>query len=308
MTQSRNVLLLGGPDAGKTNFIFRLWLSVHKSNGLLKADGVPSELTYLEGGARTLVGGHFAPKTPVEEYNKCTIPVRCATEDSEYRGTLVVPDRSGETWKKIYHRREWTTEWDEMIDECCSCLLFVRIDSNQVVTPIDWVTCEKRLGVMLNEAGVGGTSLSEDAEALDNGDTPTEVMIVDWLQFLRKAYTDKMGGAYRPRVGIVVSAWDLLSDDQRESPPGSYIEHNFPLLHQFTNANRTHFDFQIFGLSIVGGDFDRSEGFRSDFLNGDPGASGYVVVSINGDVRFVFDITLPVAWAMGVISDLKPSQ
>ena len=46
------VLLIGGPDAGKSNFLFRLWIAIDTGQGALVKDGLPSELDYLSGGPR----------------------------------------------------------------------------------------------------------------------------------------------------------------------------------------------------------------------------------------------------------------
>ena len=40
MQTERSVLLVGGPDAGKTNFLIRLWMSLQDQSGWLKADGL----------------------------------------------------------------------------------------------------------------------------------------------------------------------------------------------------------------------------------------------------------------------------
>ena len=62
------VLLIGGPDAGKSNFLFRLWIAIDAGQGALVKDGLPSELDYLSGGA----GGCWKAGLRNTHPRKCT--------------------------------------------------------------------------------------------------------------------------------------------------------------------------------------------------------------------------------------------
>ncbi|MCK4794448.1 MAG: hypothetical protein KAV87_62545, partial [Desulfobacteraceae bacterium] len=248
---------------------------------------------YLKAGADNILSGAFAPRTPREVFNRTVIPVKDASGAEDFRGRLVVPDCSGELWLDIYRKREWSEDWENIISDLCGCLLFVRIDSDETVNPLDWVSCEKLLCSPANFPDLLG---NEEMETI----TPTQVVLVDWLQFLRRAFTDRVGGSFRPRIGIVITAWDFVPKEQEYSDPGNYLKSNFPLLWQFMLTNTDRFDFATFGLSITGGNLNDATGFRKDYLNSDPHKAGYVVHSEKGVVHKSGDLTLPVAWAMGL--------
>ena len=61
MGNKPSVLLIGGPDAGKTNYLGRLWIAINSNAGLLRKDGLPDDLAYLEEVANELLQGRFAP-------------------------------------------------------------------------------------------------------------------------------------------------------------------------------------------------------------------------------------------------------
>jgi hypothetical protein len=292
MRPSHNIVVVGLPDSGKTNYIIRFWLALRENSGLLRSDGLPDDLEYLEAGANELLGGDFAPHTPHEVSNRARIPIAYSGPSSDgLNGTLVVPDYSGEVWEEIYQKREWSEEWEELFDGSCGCLLFIRADSEHIIPSLDWISAAKYFGSPDEIAAL----VAEQHENV----TPSQVILVDWLQFFRRAFTDRIGGEFRPRVGIVVSAWDFVPEDQKLLGPSVYIEANFPLLKQFLDSNQEGFDAEFFGVSIVGGDLKDVTGFRDAYLNSGPQNAGYVVYEQNATLQEIKDLTYPVAWALG---------
>jgi hypothetical protein len=294
----RSVLLIGVQDAGKSNFLFRLWLKLDLGNGILSKAALPPDLDYLSNGGEHLLKGEFAPRTPQDVHDKSEIPVKFGTDGNQIVGKLIVPDLPGEQILSVYRTRQWSKEWEDKIAHGCGCLMFIRVESKELIQPLDWVTCETRFG-----GPVADASPEKDRET-ERAKPPTQVVMVDWLQFLRKAFTAKAGGSYRPRVGIVVSAWDLAPEDQKPAGPEEWIKSNLPLLHQFAQTNGKDFEFAYFGVSVASGDFDAEEGFKSKYLSGDPRDAGEVVHSLTGTVETSGDVTLPVAWAMGLTNIL----
>lgn len=283
------VVLIGGPDSGKTNFIIRLWLAIRGNAGGIKQDGLPDRLEYLQSGGQKLLSGEFVGHTAHDVYNETIIPCLVTRKGKSEKGHLIVPDCSGERWMSIYNKREWSTQWEEHFSENTGCLIFIRATSDQIISPLDWVQCERLWG---------GAVAPNDGEKYS---TPTQVVITEWLQFIRSAFVKKIGNRVLPRVGIVVAAWDRVPQESKTSGPMAYIAQEFPLLAQFIRANDDIFDFAVFGTSIAGGDFDHEPGFKEKCLGqNDPLENGYVVHELLGSLRQTSDLTLPVTWAMGV--------
>ena len=58
MTNSA-VLLIGGPETGKSNFLFRAWTHIFSADGLLEKDGMPPDAEYLRDGAERQLRGEY---------------------------------------------------------------------------------------------------------------------------------------------------------------------------------------------------------------------------------------------------------
>ena len=307
------VLLIGGPDAGKSNLLFRLWIAVDTGQGALVKDGLPSELDYLSGGAAGLLEGRFAGHTSKEVYERVFVPVRTRVPGDSRRGTLVVPDLDGEQILTICRNRRWTSVWEDLISNRCACLLFVRASSEATVAPLDWATCFERYGGAIGAPNtdrgevpkVGGSAGAVGSQVDEEGSVqlPTQVVLTEWLQFLRQAFTAVAGGAFRPRIGVVISAWDAVPNDQQAAGPVEYLADNFPMLHQFIQAKEEAYEFQVFGVTVVAGDLKNDEDFRNKYLEGNPPDFGFVLHSLSGQLEKSPDITLPIAWALRVLPD-----
>jgi hypothetical protein len=292
--QPRSVLLIGVSDAGKTNFLSRLWLALDSGGGLLTKTDLPSDLDYLKTGADHLLRGEFAPHTPHDVRDATEIPVKNTSNGQEFLGTLVVPDLPGEQVLSVFRTRQWSNEWESRISVGCGCLLFVRVDSKELIAPLDWLNCPLQFGSTPAAA-------SADKDSTDKAKPPTQVVLVDWLQFLRKAFTDHVNGSYRPRIGIVVAAWDRVPNDQKGTGPKEWVASNLPLLAQYIDANDDAFHVVYFGVSVTSGDLDADPEFKESYLKGNPRNAGQVVYSLVGAVQSSTDMTFPVAWALGLV-------
>jgi len=291
--QQRSVLLIGITDAGKTNFLSRLWLTLDGGGGILTKTALPPDLDYLKTGADHLLKGEFAPHTPRDVRDATEIPVKHISNGQQFSGTLVVPDLPGEQVMSVFLKRQWSDEWESRISPGCGCLVFVRVDSSELIAPLDWLNCPLQFG---------GTPIAAAAEK-DNTDKvkpPTQVVLVDWLQFLRKAFTGRVSGSYRPRVGIVVAAWDLVPPEQRDKGPQAWIASNLPLLAQYVESNDDEFEFEYFGVSVTSGDLTADPEFKDSYLKGNPRKAGEVVYGRAGVLESSTDMTLPVAWALSL--------
>jgi hypothetical protein len=286
--QEQTVLLVGGPDSGKTNYLGRLWLAIRDGVGKIEADRVPNDLEYLNQIAGFLLQGQFAPRLSGDvTRNKVVIPVKISNEEDTLRSTLIVPDVAGEEWMSIYRKRGWSDEWEKDFSSVTGCLVFVRAESDAIIPAIDWMTWASLLPNVPQE----------------NPEVPTQVVLVDWLQCLRSVFVEKMAG-YRPRIGVIVAAYDLLPNDQKELGPEEYLRSNFPLFWQYITVVEDLFDIRVFGTSIVDGDFDEDPDFRDRFLDSPPKDAGYVKYASKEGLQTSKDIGLPILWAMGSVSDI----
>lgn len=286
METNRGVLMVGGPDMGKTNFLARLWGAVYKQKaGVLQYDGLPDDSEHLNTILGSLISGNFAERTKSDEHSHCVIPLK--TEDEAYRGKLIMPDGPGEDWRRVYTHNEWSEVWENQIDGVHGCLCFIRPDSKELRAPLDWMKCWSLFKTANHKLQIPD-------------ETPTQVEMVHWLQCLRYAQRARKSKTGKLRVGVIVSAWDALSGNLKRGTALAYIESEFRLLHQFMATNSHEYEFAAFGVSIAGGNLKDKQGYRKEYQKGDPYAAGYVVHELEGQRMQSGDHTLPVAWAMGL--------
>ena len=283
---TRSIVLIGGPDTGKTNFIARLWAALRTGTGALTTSGTPDKIKYVEGVVGYLHQGKFAPRTDQNleaDQGSITIPLGLGGSLEEEIAELVIPDISGEIWKKAVETTELAPERMAQLEDAIGALLFVRVLSDLNVDPLDWVTAKELMEYQ------GG-----DAQ---QGKMPTQVMLCEFLRFLELKLSDRTKGR-KPRIAVIITAWDLLDNDRSAAGPRTYLQKEYPLFAgRLTDLDR--FDVAIFAMSIVGGDPEADREFRDELLDSDFKSIGFVRLDHDGIVKEVNDFTLPVAWVIG---------
>lgn len=279
-----NIVLVGGPNSGKSNYIARLWVSLSKHEGRLFAPTTPDKIDYVEKLVEHLFAGRFAPRSDSslhEEGNDLVVDVAMRETNPAVSASLVVPDVLGEVWKNAVANSHLATRWHDLLSTTTSALLFVHANSPDNCDALNWVTAGDLLA-----AGMGN---SEDANEI-----PTQVAMCELLRMLEDLLSREEG---KPRVAVIVAAWDKLDARERASAPIKYLDKEFPL---FAGRLRDALDIdvRVFGLSVVGGDLSEST-FRQRLLETGVPGNGYVVFEHAGAVEEIKDVTLPIQWLLG---------
>ena len=306
--QPPSVLLVGGPDAGKSNYLSRAWLAMERGRSAVTAERLPADAAYIQQGAEHLLQGNFVPRTEGVEYQPTRIPVQLRDGDGPESGAeLVVPDCSGERWWDVYDKRRWRRTWENHVSDPVGVLVFYRAQSKFNVPALDWISCARLLGCSPTEAPSRLTQPKPDDEATPTDpavggqavgarETPTQVVLVDLIQLLVRAAS--RNGNRRVRLAMAVSAWDRVPKEMEDAGPMAYIEREMPLLAQFLDDPPGVEAACAFGVSVAGGDLRHDPEFRKEFLT-DPHGHGYVVADGIAGASRSSDITLPIAWLMG---------
>ncbi|WP_269507582.1 hypothetical protein [Burkholderia sp. IMCC1007] len=216
---SRSIILLGGPDSGKTNYIGRLWRALDAETGALHAAEQPEDINFVLEVTDHLFEGGFAPRSEHSDVRRDFEVVVAATKNGP-KSKVVVPDISGELWRNAVIEGEIDPDWMSELRQADAALLFVRVDSDQDVRPLDWVTSRK----MLEKLG------DEEDQGL-----PTQVMLCELIRFLEISLTKREDGEL-PRLSVVVTAWDLVDAGKFDQGPAAYLEREYPLVAGRLNA------------------------------------------------------------------------
>ena len=313
------IILVGGPDSGKTNYLARVWESIRSKTGSLVAPRPPSDITFVEEALEHLLKGGFAPRSDpnvAESTHSFAISVRKSGQGTGPTANIVVPDVTGEMWKKALETYELPRAWMDSLKDASGALLFVREGSDQNEAALDWVTCAALLQLQADAEGskgehapseepapgeVGqGSGNSKGGEAVveykPRVRIPTQVALCELLRFLEFGLKRGDGGA-APRVAVMVTAWDRLDKERRMQGPLAYLTSEYPML-----AGRlkdiTTLEVKAFGVSVVSGDFADPK-FKDEFFNRRFRDAGYVVTD-DKPSEMLPDLTLPLSWVMNI--------
>jgi hypothetical protein len=279
---SRSIILLGGPDSGKTNYIGPLWRALDAGTGALHAAEQPENINFVLEVTDHLFEGNFAPRSEHSDTRRDFEVVVAATKDGP-RSRVVVPDISGELWRSAVIDGEIDHDWMNELRQADAALLFVRVDSDLDVRPLDWVTSRKMLEKLGQEEDPG---------------IPTQVMLCELIRFLEVSLANREDGGL-PRLSVVVTAWDRVDAGKFNEGPVAYLEREYPLV-AGRLADLERLNVQIFGLSAVGGDLKHDPGYRQAFLEAGCDGQGWVAVRDGDGWQKKYDVTLPIAWAVGL--------
>ncbi|WP_105421832.1 hypothetical protein [Neorhizobium sp. T25_27] len=279
---SRSIVLLGGPDSGKTNYVGRVWSALDAGGGCLHAAAQPEDIRFVLDVADHLYSGNFAPRSEHADERR-DFEVVVAAEKGGEQTTIVIPDISGELWLNAAEHGEVTTTLLEEMRSANGALLFVRVNSEADVRPLNWVTSKQLLAKLGNA---------------DDKGLPTQVMLCELLRFLEASLSERPHGR-PPRVSIVVSAWDIVDQQKFVMGPKAWLEHEYPLLAGRLNDVEA-IELRVFGLSVVGGDLKVDEICRNDVQENGLDGRGWVAIQDGEGVwQKDPDLTLPIAWAVG---------
>ncbi len=282
----QTIVLVGGPDSGKTNYLARLWEALRAGDGALVAPVVPQDIKYVEEALEHLLKGEFAPRSDKNfetSARSFSIPLVAASDRNAQPMAIVVPDVTGELWKKAVETSEVPQQWMDGLQAASGALLFVRVGSEQNVDPLDWVTCATLLRFQ------GARDADQETQI------PTQVALCELLRFLETSLVPSKAGS-PPRVSVVVTAWDRLDAATAARGPLAYIRSEYPMF-AGRLADTSKLSVKVFGVSVVSGDFT-DEQFKERFFEKDLKESGYVMVETDSSTEMKSDLTQPVAWVV----------
>ena len=257
---SHHIVLIGLPSTGKTSFLAALWYMVNQSQidcrlSLEKLDGDSKYLNQIR-------DAWLEYKPVPRNLSDKEIVVSMALKDRETGRAvgLSFPDLSGESFRLQWTARQFTSGYDKRLREASGGILFVHPENIVKPNRIDLLDdlVEAQEGAIV-ENGSTKTASHVATKAWDIEKAPTQVQLVDLLQFISSREY------FRPpfRLGIVVSAWDVLV--KLHAAPADWISGQLPLLRQFLDCNEEIFDIAFYGVSAQGGRYASSLVSVGDF-------------------------------------------
>jgi len=290
-----NLIFIGLPQSGKSTYIASLWHIVESKelDNSLTITSQPIQREYLNR-LRTSWLSCTKLTRNVGDF-KNDIELRVST-DLGQNVDLLFPDLAGEIYESHFLHRKMTNEFVEKLKSTSNIVLFV--NPEYVVKPI-LISAADFLDDLVDE---GEARFNKDAkeheevEAVDidweHKSAPTQVVLVDLLQMMLEYIQN-------PKVVIIISAWDLVlnlpNGDANKRLPKDWLTAELPLLSQFLHSNSDLLQFNVFGVSAQGGDYENDTD-KAKLQEKHLPSARIIVEQENGDKSN--DISLPVKWVL----------
>lgn len=206
----------------------------------------------------------------------------------------------GETFESQWTDRAWTETYEEMVQCSDSVMLFIH--PRKVVEGALIRDAMPLIAAITEPSAAEATSPTQspppqpepsvDPAAPAQRGTPTQVQIVELLQFVRRA----KGESRKIQLGVIISAWDVVMK-QGSTTPDDWLRKNMPLLYQYLASNREMVGSRVYGVSAQGGDITKDVAY----LRKKHKPSDRIIV-FEGKTK-TSDISIPIRWLMGATKE-----
>lgn len=294
-----SVLGVGLPEAGKTTFLAALWHVTESEEvaGTLRLEQISENAKHLNSIRNDWLRLQRVVRTVPGQEQPATLWLR---DEAGGVGEVLFPDLSGESFEGAWTERHWTKEYDEFVSVADGLLVFVHPGTLKEPHTIADMQRMAEAAFPEEKSRQVSSGHEETAKAVSEEwsaeKAPTQVQLVDLLQF-----TGRVQKASRPvRVGVIVSAWDLvLNDYPGEAGAGNWLKARMPYLDQYLRSNFELFNVRVYGVSAQGGDLKKDR----DVLQSHIRPSDRIVVQ--GPDCVPHDISEPVRWCLGLRADTE---
>jgi GTPase SAR1 family protein len=257
-----SVLIIGGPNAGKTHFGGQLYgrLISRKFNYKISPNNLPADLTIFEDVINKLAEGKRAGHTEASANRNIELKI---DDENDNSVVFTFPDYAGEQVNFIVDNRRINTIWKQYIEQSSSWMLFVRLDDL------------KPLEDIINKG------IPEPEELKKRNATPPPVKVSDAAHFVELLQMllyikgiPSLNKINKPNITIVLSCWDVqkLPDN---TLPFEVLKQRLPLLYDFVKNNWAEKSLSIIGLSSTGKTL--TDEADEEYIDKTPIKFGYII-------------------------------
>lgn len=273
----KKVFMIGMPSSGKTTYLASLCRLLlygeQKTEWKLDIKDVPEGFDQIREFIKNLNSYKIVGRTQ-EVYD---IGLNLYNKNQEWM-QFVVPDSSGEIFRDlVYDRRIASNIMDQIVE---SELLLFFINVNTMISEERIRLGEKSAIQHLNEEqGDKVIQSAEDKVEEHAGDKENEQIQskeqVKNKEEEQKKYNNQSALVellqniiylvpHSLNIRFVISAWDLVEKEfkQDKVTPEEYIKRKLPLLYQYLVFNTKLIDYEVWGVSAQGGDFDDEDDLK----------------------------------------------
>ena len=276
-----NILIIGGPNVGKTHFGGQLYGRLQTRESYYKIVSPPENLNIFKEVLECLNDGKAADHTNVNSNE--TLELQIVDADGKHI-TFNFPDYGGEQVKAIVSDRRITKIWKDQIEKSDSWMLFIRLD---VILPFEDII---NRGIPEIEVL---SKRNKDVTALKLSDAAFFTELLQMLLYAKK--TASLNRISNPKLTIVLSCWDLLETQAGKRLPYEMLQEKLPSFWNYLTQTWKAEHLDIIGLSATEKSLDIKKSDR-DFVKKGPEKFGYIITP---DGKKESDLTLSIATFIG---------
>lgn len=260
MEKKSNILIIGGPNSGKTHFGGQLYLRLRSDECRYKITSPPEDLTVFQEVVDCLYNGRSAEHTDSNLHKNLLLEI---CDESNDKISLSFPDYAGEQVREIVNNRLVNELWKSQILASNSWMLFIRLDEVKKIEDI----VNRPLPEELNTEKRENSALEISANAFF-------VELLQMLLFIKQVSNKQ--AITTPKLMVVLSCWDTLKLDDG-TIPAMVLKEQLPLFYEFTNNIWNEKNLNIVGLSSTGKTLSNKKS-DDDYINNSPEDFGYFIL------------------------------
>lgn len=274
------IVLLGGPNSGKTHYFGQLYGRLRRHAGQLQLRnelGTPTDLSALKEVLHCLENGHAASHTPTGTWAEVLLPLVDA-QGSEMN--LRWPDYGGEQLETVFKDREVPEAWRDRLSSSNGWVLLIRLHTETAYPDA--------------LAELGERAKHNNGSVARPGVWDANARWVELLQIL--LHVAGLGTVARlrsPRLTVLLSCYDEL--ETSEALPSNVLATHLPLVSAFIHSLWADEAISIWGLSSLGCALDKNSE-NDKFIDEGPEHQGWVIAPNGGEPDA--DLTQPLAWLL----------
>ena len=260
--EKHNILIIGGPNTGKTHFGIQLYERINSRQFEFKIDpqNRPSDLSIFEDGLKNIYNGKRAAHTEASANRSIELKI-IDEKNSEVK--LAFPDYAGEQITSIVDNRKINDLWQDYIENSTSWVLFIRLNELTILEDI------------VNK----GIPSAEEIQKRNSQPPPVKISeaafyveLIQTLSYIKGLST--FSPIVEPNLTVVLSCWDEL-DLPEDQVPSTLLQERLPMLFDFLNNNWQNESLSIIGLSST--EKSLTDDPDDDFMDKEPINFGYFV-------------------------------
>ena len=194
-------------------------------------------------------------------------------------------DYAGEQLTYIFESRSVNEKWAESLINANGWMVFIRLN--------DETKYKHKIEDLLTNRDVikKGKTKQEETDSVD-----ANIWWIELFQIILHVCNLKRSQRIsKPKLAIVLSCYDQISNSTSTTTPKEIFEKELPLLNQFLHSNWEQDKITIWGLSSLGRALDKRS--QNTFVDNGPENQGWII-SPDSYERST-DLTSPIVWIYG---------